>query len=294
MRVILRILGAFLGLLSNVVGLVGGSDQVAQLSGLLAKAHHYFGNPFIYFAATIGGSALLATSFSDWLLARKLAAAGGVTKKEFPAHFDQWKRLDKFSLWQVAWLWNGHEPQGPSGVPPEGTHSYATFRWLLECLDKNQFTKVVKNGADTNLDRQSLIDFALKQNVRPQFLFGLRQFRIFDFLYGLRHHLVSDAEIQNFMRSADFETGLYRYVREIGQESQYVQIRNNHYRTQFVNGNWQAIGRLITNGLMYEHEAIPRRQWQHYESFFSSLKLGRREYGDVRVRDAKRIVNVSR
>jgi hypothetical protein len=93
------------------------------------------------------------------------------------------------------------------------------------------------------------------------------------------------------MPSGTFETGLYAYLHQQGQEKDFIRQRENFYRTEFVNGNWEAVGRQMIGGLLYEHEIIPSWKWDFFDRMFGSLKLGGDEYDDVRIRQIKKPVS---
>ncbi len=105
MKAFLRSFGTFTGFVLNLLGAAGLSDQVATWARWLSVVHRYVGNPFIYLGLTVAGSLVLAFTWAEMLMARKLAKAGGVTRREFPAQLKHWDRVSSFTISQVAWLW---------------------------------------------------------------------------------------------------------------------------------------------------------------------------------------------
>ncbi len=261
---------------------------MAAWSNLFSVAHRYFGNPFIYLPVTLIGCLILAATWGEGFAHWKISRAGGITKKEFPAHLRQWRDVQNFPTWQLAWLWNDLEPQKGD---TEGTTAYATFRLLKEHLDKGYIkgaARIDGSWLETPLSRQQLIDYALKIGARPKFLFFRRHSWIGNFYFKLAHQVVQPSEVNGYMELSNFTLSLYGYLKEHGQENNFTAEKEKFFRNEFLNGNWIAIGRLKIDGYLYEHEIIPQWKWEFFESAWAGANLGGDEFSDVRIKQKKK------
>lgn len=269
MKGFLRLLGSLLGFALQFVGLTGGSDQVASWSPFLGLVHDYFGNPFIYIPCTLVGTVVLIGVWGEYVAERTLARAGGITKREFKASIGHWDLIDNFTVWQVAWLWNGLEPQRSVSEPAEGTRAYPTFRWLMEnslhlCEPGHQ----AEFSAASVLSRQKLIDFALSVEQRPAFLFKHER--------HLKGKIISAARRLRGIYLSEFDVK-HEFPYEIGNlinaamlsapaasQTSYTH-RMDAFRTELEQmlhtGSARAAGRREIDGWVFDYEKIPARGW---------------------------------
>ena len=309
MRTLIRLLGNLIGCGLNLLGLVGGSDQVATWSSLLSTAHHYFGNPFVYLALTMSGSLVLAVTWADFITERKLSHAGGTTRREFRANLNHWDRVNSFTLAQLQWLWNDLEPQ-PPGQATEGTQAFPTLRTFEENLSAGEIAGVSQVGegwGQTVLSRQKLIDYALKFNQRPRFLFPDERhsspLRCLKKLFS-KEVPYSEAIKYEYKDIMELEMHLYTYLRNqtsggdqkenVGgvlivdlsrdDEEKLFQRVREAIRQAAWTGEQEAIGRRKQNGLYFAYEAIPSWKWEFIDLQYGTVSYFDEEYGSVKLR----------
>lgn len=276
MRKVLRIIGNILGLALNFLGGIGSSDQMATWGQWFSDVHRILGSPWVYFPLTIGGSAVLAVAWGDYWKEVTLARAGGLTKREFPARFSNWDRVSVFQISDVAWLWVGLEPQDGGLV---GTSALAVSHRLTE--DRKEL------GPDSSrLDRQRLIDYAIKNRERPKFLF--KQYRhIWDrYRHQLRHRTIRYEVAESEYRSmSEIDTAYFqlRSRSEMFDSSMPSQMQN-FYSDQLLSGKWEAVGRLVIDGYSYEYEVIAPWKWEFQSHVSRNTWFYDEEYSHIRIK----------
>ncbi|MBI2586147.1 MAG: hypothetical protein HYW28_09815 [Rhodospirillales bacterium] len=270
--------------------------------------HGYVNDPTIYLSLILVGTLLIAYTGSIWISDFRLKHAGGISGREFEARLQHWDRIEKFTVWQTAWLWHGLEPQ-ESKSPTEGTPAYPAFRWLQECLKRGDFkdaAKVNNSWSWTILSRQELIDHALKTGERPKFLFSENRSafrRLIQKILDFRD--VNFNEAEKWQSMSRFEYQVDQYLREQNGESDQEKSfdvamlaarfggdkfedrwkrKNALIRNLMWLGEYEAIGRRLKNNLCFEYERIPAWQWEFIEISFPGLKYINECFQDVRVR----------
>jgi hypothetical protein len=118
MRLVLQIAGvtAYILLQATALGIV----PIADWQALAAI------NPLSQVALNTASGLILGLVVADWLFQRRMESAGGPLGKEIPMKSAHWAKVQNFTVWQVAWLWNGLDPS--KEIDNQQTAAYPTFR----------------------------------------------------------------------------------------------------------------------------------------------------------------------
>lgn len=292
MKALLRFLLSVFGFVLNLLAVAGLSDQVATWARWLSALHRYLGNPFIYFGLATSGFLVLTVTWAEVLAERKLARAGGITRREFPARLRHWDHISSFTVWQAAWLWAGLEPLAADIT---GTAAHAALRRLHQDIGAGWLAKEKASSSDIDsvmIDRQELVRYALEIAERPSFLFrherGLR---------GLWRRLIKRAtgrsisghELRNqyLTTPSQLETGvaMWSHQNNVPALDAIKQCRDELH-LKLTNGTAWAAGRRKIGGIAFDYEKIPKREWKHLTlQPYSNAAVGADEiFVDLRVR----------
>ena len=255
---IIRHLLQIAGIIFDLIGLGGVSDDLTKWNEWLSNIHTATNEPYIYLPLFIIGNFLLALTWSYWLADLRIRKAGGSSGREFPAHFPNWDKVQNIAVWQSAWLWNGLEPQEGKS---EGTPAYATFQRLKEDLGQGKIRnaeKIESSWMWTRLNRQQLIDYALSINERPQFLFPCeRKLALMRFLTRLTRRTVPYHQFKSYR-------GLFELSYHLlpnGYSDEDMKILKEGILRDLRRGEIKVIGRRKENQLLWEYEKIPFYKW---------------------------------
>lgn len=274
----------------QVIGLLGAVVPAQTQEGIVAFLLNTLASPYVFIPTILSGTAATTLAYGALWAEHKLKTAGGVTKREFPARFDNWNKVTNFPVWQVAWLWSGLEPQS-SDTKSEGTAAYPAFMKLKEDLDKGRIKDAQMTGdswCGTTLSRQQLIDYALEIGECPKFLFPSKRklpSSWLQFDWFLRR--VSKGELFAYQKIHELHMYLYSHFTDQGQEVPFSEF-DELLRKQLEAGNWKAIGRREENGLLFQFEKIPKRQWKSLKLSYGSASSKCASFRDVRICPARK------
>ena len=259
----------------------GVSELLAAWNENFAFVHTALQNPVIYAVVFLLAVALLVMVATDVLVERRLARAGGITKREFPTDVTLWKGVQSFSLRDAIWLWHGLSPNGGSF---ENTQVAPTFGLLEEALNEGalgkELTPIDGDWLKTKLSRQQLVDLAMKVGQAPRFLVPKQK----------RKARVDPSLDQRGYESIAFiEYGAYQNAQKIDPSVTKDAVAAE-VRQALMRGDWEAIGRERVDGILYPFERLPRKFWRRARRDFYRVHVGARVFEDVKMR----MVNVAR
>jgi hypothetical protein len=268
------------GLLLELIGFFGQQDSLRQLIEAIPVAAWAY-NPWVAGIFMILGTGVICLVYGDWYFEHRLARSGGFKGKEYPARFENWDRISAPAVWQIAWLWENLEPQGEGS---DGTPAYPRFQKLKEDLNNGVIKDVAPAGdswTQTKIERQKLIDYAFEIGERPAFLFRDQRIpipiRIVKELFRKRRTFSPDIA-RNHVRIWDIQLANYEEYKENMEELK------SKIQKELIDGSWLAIGRRKIDGLLYDYEKIPRRNWRIYDlNSFDDRNRAENYYDDIRL-----------
>ena len=223
--------------------------------------------------ATYTGVLLLSLCIAEEITKQQIKKLDGNRK----ANFIEWDKVQKISVWQVAWLWQDLEPQDKN---PVGGAAYPVFQWLKEALEK----KLIKNAEQVNdswiesrLNRQDLVDYAIKKGERPKFLYpNQRKFWLIKFLKNFidKNGLIGNA--------TDY-LGVSQYYMALHENMTVTEV-NAQLMADIKIGKATAIGRPKRDGIFWQHELIPKNKIDEVSglNFFYGA-----DYSDIKIKYRK-------
>lgn len=284
LRTPVQILLNIVGFVLNFIGLAGVPEDVQKWGEAMTKLHSYVNDPIVYLPLMFVGTLLIAVTWALWISGYRLKRAGGITGREWAANFTLWDKVRSFPIWQVSWLWNDLEPQSEE---TQGTSAYPTFRRLKEHLDQGLIEglqRIQGSWLNATPPRQLLIDYALKINERPKFLFPKERspYLIRKIAEWFRNE-VAQEEIKEYRDFSTLEFNLATHLVEEGENEPHLKAWST-MKFWLESGEYEAIGRRRDNDMFYHYERIPQWKWEHMDKRFGSIRWGREEYINVMVR----------
>lgn len=86
--------------------------------------------------------------------------------------YEGWDDMERFALWQIAYLWLNQEPEDPT--PEVGTKEFVILQMLIRDAESSVLKVSLDGGHDWKLGtvrRTDLIAYANRKKKRPLFLF---------------------------------------------------------------------------------------------------------------------------
>ncbi len=276
MRWVRRVLATLFAIAFALLGLPAVKDAIANIGTWGQEVRGHLDDPFVYIALIVFSVLLLTTAATDVLLERRLANAGGPTKREFPVRLRHWAGINAFKLDQAAWLWNGLEPNSGSF---ESTVVYPTRLRMQQTLDAGALGKDIKPGPagwfEMSFTRQQLVDLAYALGDAPRFLFPLRLRKL------VRAERIDPDDSYRRLHSVEYE--LLQVTKAENPE-----VTDNDARAAvrgwLISGKWAALARERVDGVLHRYVRIPPAAWQRARMDFYTLHIDGREFEDVRIR----------
>lgn len=268
-----------IGVIFSLLGIPGAGETIAALSENLAFVRGILENPFVYAAAVLIAVLFLTLACTDLLVERRLAAAGGPTKREFQADLRHWDKIQQFPLREALWLWHGLEPNSGSF---EGTRVFPTFRRVEEALKNGAVTGAEAVEGDwlkTVFSRQQLVDLAFSLGETPTFLIPKKKKR---------------ARIDPTISPKSF-TGIsyaeYQILHLFLESNPSAAVNEDDVKTEvrkwLRSGAWEAIARERVDDILYPFVRLPAWVWLRADRDLYRLRIDGRSFEDVRIRQVK-------